>query len=197
MAISKTDLINKALTLCGAAPITNITDDTNNARTANRVYDISRRSVLSECCWTFATTRATLSLSADSMPWEYVDEAYVYIRPTTFIRIFDVSDSNAKWREEGDYIISDTASLGVKAVWDIDNPDKYSAAFMEALIDKLCSDISFMIINSSTKAESFLSKYEKVSLPKALSENGQTGTQQVPKDDAWELAKYSNGNTDA
>jgi hypothetical protein len=193
MSVSKTSLINKALTLCGAAPITNITDDTNNARIVNRVYEISRKSVLEECCWTFATTRCTLSLSADTYPWNYDDENYVYVRPSHVLRVFDVSDDSAVWREEGDYILSDTASLGIKGTYDLDDPSKYTSAFVEALIDKLCSDICFMILNSATKAEGFLKKYESVSLPKARSQNSQTGTQQVPKDDEWVKAKYANG----
>lgn len=196
MAISKTALINKALTIVGAAPITNIDDDSNNARVVSRVYDISRQSVLCECLWTFASTRCTLSLSAATMPWNYIDEAYVYVKPSHIIRIFDVSDNVAKWRVEGDYIVSDTSGLGIKGVYDLDDPAKYSPSFLEALIDKLCSDICYMIVNSASKAELFLKKYNDVSLPKAMSENAQTGTQQVPKDDAWELAKFTNGNSE-
>lgn len=193
--VSKTSLINKALTLCGAYPITNIDDDTNNARIANRVYEIARRSILSECCWNFAATRATLTLSAFTMDWSYSDEAYVYVRPSNVVRIFDVSDQYAVWREEGDYIISDTASLGIKYVFDLDSPEKYSSSFTEAFVDKLCSDVCYMIINSAKQAEAFVTKYEKISLPKAISENSQTGTQQTPRDDAWELSKYHNGNS--
>lgn len=192
MSVSKTSLINKALTLCGASPITNITDDTNNARICNRVYEISVKAVLTECRWTFATTRATLSLSADTMPWYHSGESYVYVRPSSCLRIFEVSDPDAVWREEGDYIVSDTSSLGIKYVYYHDDPSKYPAYFVEAFIDKLCSDISFMIINSATKAEAFLAKYTKVSLPKAMSANAQTGTHQEPNDNEWVLAKLGN-----
>jgi hypothetical protein len=46
-----------------------------------------------------------------------------------------------------------------------------------------------MILNSKSVAQSYLEKYEKVSLPKARSENSQVGTQQYLKDDEWVLAK--------
>jgi hypothetical protein len=197
MSVSQTSLINKALTLCGASPITNITDDTNNARIANRVYEISLKAVLTECRWTFATTRATLSLSADTMPWYHSGESYVYVRPSTCLRIFETSDQQAVWREEGDHIISDTNGLGIKYVYYHDDPSKYPAYFVEALIDKLCSDVSYMIINSASKAEAFLGKYAKVSLPKAMSANAQTGTHQQPLDDEWTMAKLGNGGNQA
>jgi hypothetical protein len=197
MAVTKTSLVNKALTLCGAAPITNITDDTENARIVNRVYEISRRSILTECRWNFATTRTTLSLSADSMAWLYTNEVYVYVRPADALRIFGVSDDRTEWREEGDYIIADTTGLGIRYVYDHDNPAKYPPKFLDAFIDKLCSDICFMILNSAPKAQAFLEKYKKVSLLNAVSENGQTGVQQYLRDDAWEKAKYFNTNPEA
>lgn len=194
MAVTKTSLVNKALTLCGAAPITNITDDTNNARIVNRVYEISRKAILTENRWNFATTRTTLSISAETMPWLYINEAYIYVRPADALRIFGVSDEQASWREEGDLIISDTASLGIRYVYDHDVPSKYPPKFLEAFIDKLCSDISFMILNDGRKAKAFLEKYEKVTLIKAQAENSQTGVQQFVKDDAWENSKYQNFN---
>lgn len=197
MAVSKVSLTNKALTLCGATPITSLDDDTNNARIANRVYEISRRSILTECMWSFATTRVTLAVSSESMAWDYSEEAYVYVRPADVLRIFDVSDQYATWRVEGDYILSDTNNLGIKYVYDHDDPSKYPPQFTEAFSDKLCSDISYMIINSAPKAEAFLAKYNTVSLPKAMAENSQIGTQQVPRDDAWDLARLSNGTSDA
>jgi len=197
MAVTQTSLINKALTLCGAAPITNITDDTNNARIANRVYEIARQSILSECKWTFAVTRTSLSVSAVDMAWDYPDETTVYVRPADVLRIFDVSDDEAEWRVEGDYIIADTTGLGILYVYDHNNPSKYPPKFLEAFIDKLCSDVCFMITNSATKAAAFMEKYNKVSLPKAMAENSQTGVHQVMKDDAWERAKDFNTNPTA
>ncbi len=197
MAITKTSLVNKALTLVGANAITNIDDETQNARVVSRVYEISLKSILSECKWNFATKRKLLSLSEETVEWYYTNEAYVYTRPTDCIRIFGTNDDSAEWREEGDYILADVAGLGIVYTYYLDSPGKYPPSFTEAFIDKLCSDISYMIINSITKAESFLEKYLRVSLPKAMAENAQIGTQQYLKDDAWELAKDSNGSLDA
>jgi hypothetical protein len=50
-----------------------------------------------------------------------------------------------------------------------------------------------MILNSATKAQAFLEKYEKASLPAARSANSQTGTHQTPNDDEWLGSKYYNG----
>lgn len=195
MAISKTELINKSLTLVGANAITNIDDDTNNARIVSRVYEISLRSILSECKWNFATQRELLAEVDTDLEWYYTGETYIYQKPINCIRIFGVNDEDAMWREEGDYIISDTADLGIIYVKYVEDSTKFPASFIEAFCDKLCSDICFMVINSASKAEAFLQKYESVTLPKARAENSQTGVQQVAKDDAWERVKDGAGDT--
>jgi hypothetical protein len=111
MAISKTSICNKALTLVGANPIVSIDDDSQNARILNRVYEIALKSILSECKWNFAIKRHTLVESTETIDWDYDDEAYVYVRPADVVRIFGTNDDDAVWREEGDLIISDTAAL--------------------------------------------------------------------------------------
>ena len=63
-----------------------------------------------------------------------------------------------------------------------------------AFIDKLCSDVAYHIINSVPKAEAFLAKYHKVSLPAAMAENSQTGAHQEVRDNAWVDAKGGDGN---
>ncbi len=195
MAVTKTSLVNKALTLTGANPITNIDDSAQNARVVNRVYEISLKSILSECKWNFATKRRLLSLSANTMAWTYTNEVYVYTKPAEVIRIFGTNDDDAEWREEGDYIISDTAGLGIIYTYYLDTPAKYPPAFLEALIDKLCSDIAYMILNSNTVASGFLEKYHKVSLPKATAIDAQIGKQQYVKDDAWVRSMDQDGST--
>lgn len=197
MATSKVEIINKGLTLVGAAPIVNIDDNSNNAKIASRVYALSLASVLSACKWNFATKRALLSRLTDTVEWYYTGENIVYQKPTDMVRIFGTNSPSATWREEGDYIISDTPGLGLLYVCLLDVPSKYSIDFIDALVDRFASDIAYALVNSQTLGEKFLQKYEKLSLPKAMSLNSQSGTQQTLQDDAWELAKYSNVNPNA
>lgn len=199
MTVSTLTLVNKALIICGARVLSDYDEDTQNGRVVRAVYDLSRRSILSECKWSFSLSRATLTVTVatTAIGWFRADESYAYSRPAAAIRIFGVDDDNAIWRTIGDYVLADTASLGVEYAFDEEDVSKYLPKFVEALIDKLCADVSFMILNSATKAAGFMEKYEKVSLPKAMAENSQTGVQQYVKDDAWEMAKYSNANPSA
>jgi len=190
MALSKTDILNKALTLVGASPIINIDDASTNARVMNRVYEGALRSLLSECKWNFATKRALLSLTTEELAWNDTGEIFVYIKPTDMIRIYGTNTPNARWREEGDYIVSDSEGLGLRYVYYLDSPSKYPAYFIEAFIDRLCADVAYTIVNSSSLGEKFVSLYQKISLPKAMAANSQTGIQQEMNDSAWELSRY-------
>ncbi len=192
--VSKINIINKGLTLVGAAPITSLDDDSNNAKVANRTYPLSLRAILAECKWNFATKRALLSLLSVDLAWYEPGEGYVYQRPNDCIRVFETNSKMATWREEGDYIISDTQGLGIRYTWYIDTPGKYSAEFIDALTDKFASDIAYALVNSSTLGEKYKKLYETVSKPKAMSVNSQGGTQQEQQDDAWVNAKYCDNN---
>ena len=195
MAISKTEICNKALTLIGAEPITSITDSAENAQVANRVYDLSLKSILSEAPWVFALKRELLARSAETLAWYDQNETIVYAKPNDMIRSFRANDKNAVYRRVGELIVSDTTGLGLEFTYYLDTPSKYTTSFIEAFVDKLCSDMAFMILNSKTVAGGFLDKYEKVSLSKAMAENAQIGTPVSMQDDSWTLAKF--GATDA
>ena len=187
-------ICNHALVLCGASPITALSDDTPNARALNAVFENSRKSFLTECRWTFSLTRSSLAtVATTTFPWLHDEEAYAFTRPSNCLRIWQMSDIEAIWREEGDYIISNTPSLGTLHTFDHSDIGLWRQKSVEAFIDKLCADICFMILNSATKAQAFLEKYEKVTLPKAMAEDSQTGTHQEIQDDYWLKSKYGNG----
>ena len=191
---STTSVVNYALVLCGATTITAITDDTPNARALNTVYEISRKNFLTDNQWLFSTTRSTLSTVATStIAWFHNEESYVYTKPSTALRIWELSERHAVWREEGDYIISDSAGLGAKWAFDQTDLSKWSPYAIEAFSYKLASDIAFMIMNSATKAKALKEYYQSSALPDAMSKNSQTGTFQSVIDDEWEAAKYLNG----
>lgn len=188
-------IINHSLVLCGASPVTAITEDSVNGRALNAVYENARKGFLTECRWTFSLTRSSLATSATTMAWLHDEESYVYDRPTSALRIWEMSDIYAIWRQEGQYIISNTASLGTLHTIDHTEVGLWTPKAVIAFIDKLCSEICFQILNSGTKAQAFLEKYEKVSLPTAMAEEAQTGTHQTVNDSEWLLSKYGqNGN---
>ena len=189
-------ICNRALVLCGASPITSLTEDSTNARALNAIYEFERKAMLTDCRWTFALTRSSLATSATVMSWLHDDESYVFTRPDA-LRIWEMSDYEAIWREEGSYIISNTSTLGCLYTIDHTEVGLWRHKFVEAFVDKLCAAIAYTIVNSKTLAEAFTEKYNKISLPNAMAEDSQTGTHQEVTDDAWLKAKLGGGGNSA
>ena len=186
----KVTIVNRALSLLGAEPITNLTDNTREAEIASRIYDESRKSILSECLWNFAAKRDTLNLSTDTLDW-YKDQAnFVFQLPSDIIRIFGVSSNNINWRIEQQYLIADTNEIGIIYVFNQTDTTKFSASFVDAFADKLAADMCYAILNSNTESKLLLEKYDGVSLPKAMAENSQVGTPAQIIDDLWVNSKY-------
>jgi hypothetical protein len=186
----KTTIVNRALSLIGAEPINNLTDDTPEASIANRIYEESRRSILSECLWNFATKREALNQVVETLPWTLDGVQNVFQLPADRIRIFGVSSRGATWRIEQDRLITDVTDIGIIYVFNLEDTTKFSSSFTDAFADKLAADMCYSTLNSGTNAMKMLEKYEGVSLPKAMAENSQEGTAAQVRDDLWSYAKY-------
>jgi hypothetical protein len=186
----KVTIVNRALSLLGAEPITNLTDDTPDANIANRFYDQSRVSVLEECLWNFAAKRAELNIAVVTPAWIKDGLNYTFQIPSDVIRIFGISSDNISWRLEGEIIYADSDELGILYVYDLEDTTKFSASFTDAFADKLAADMAYSVNNSTTSARELLEKYQGVSLPRAMSQNSQVGTPQSVDDNLWVYAKY-------
>jgi len=197
MATSKTKIVNRSLMRVGARPVTNIeTDDTEEARIINNLYDIALENILSETLWTFAKKRALLTTTTDTVPFNVDEERLnkVYQRPTDCIRIFHVNDTAADWYEEEDKIVSDTAGLGIVYTFRNENPATYKSYFVTALSDLLASEIAYALLNSTSKSQEMLEVYERISLPKAKAQNAQTGKARGLNDDYWLNSRHGGPN---
>lgn len=188
---SKVDIINRALSNLGARSITSPDENTKNANVMRLYYVESLRDVLSECLWTFATKRVLLNQLDEDPAWTTNQLNYVYQRPEDCIRIFGWNNTDSIVREEEDKVLSDGDGLGLLYVFYQEDTTKFSSKFVSALADKLASDASFMILNSSTKAVVLLEKYENITLPNAMAENAQISTPETPDDNDWLVAKYA------
>lgn len=186
----KVTIVNRALSLLGAEPITALTEGTPEADIANRMYDESRRAILSETLWNFAKKRVLLNEIDEDPAWQLDQVRNIFQLPSDIIRIFGISDRNAIWLIEQDRLLANVNEIGIIYVFNLEDTTKFSASFTDAFADKLAADMCYQVINSNTEAKLLLEKYDGVSLPKAMTENSQEGTPPEILDDLWTLAKY-------
>ena len=198
MAFDKTPIVNRALVKLGSRRIINLDDDdTEESNTALDLYDMALEMILSETLWTFATKRVLLATLDKEIVFATDKESglnFTYQRPPDVIRIFSTNDEGAYYKEEGDTIVSDTTGLGIIYVFRNENTATYPPHFAQALSDLMAAEMSFPLLNSKSKTESLGEYYERVSLPKAISQNAQIGTPKELNDNYWLNARFAGAN---
>lgn len=189
--VSQVSIINRALEKIGCKPITNITDNTEEARSANRVWEQVRKDMLCEGNWTFAIKRENLNTVTDTIDWERDSMDYIFQLPSDFVKMVGVSDRRAIWTIEGDKLITDYDEIGIKYIYDLTDVIKFSSLFIEAMTDKLAAEMAFGLTSNPEVASYYRERYDNVSLPKALSTDSiGSGTPLGIDDGNWVESKF-------
>ncbi len=130
--------------------------------------------------------------------------ARVYTLPTGYLRAFQIT-GGASFQTENmiitgasgavatAVILSDTASLKMKYVYQCDDPTLYTSEFAKALWTRLAYELSFFISEGDKKRESLLVEYNNIWLPKAKSIDSAQGTPIQPNVYEWEQARLGSG----
>lgn len=198
MAQDKVKIANLALRKIGAKRISAFTDDTPEARIIDEVYDDIRDEVLAQGIWGFAQKRAALAQLSETIPADWDGVSYVYALPTDFIRLNFYSDlaANVQIEHLADQmvILSNVSGLEIKYTFRNDNPATYFQNFTSALVQRLAAEICFPLTQAVKKAEALQNKYDKDTLPMALSTDSQQGTPAEPIQGEWECARNMAGS---
>lgn len=89
MALSRTQVINRALQFIAADTISDPNEDTISARAAKLEYDAVVKAELSAYPWAFAKTQVQLAADADAPLFKF---AYSYTLPVDFLRLVELAD---------------------------------------------------------------------------------------------------------
>lgn len=118
------EISNLALGHLGCERIASLADDNNRAKLCNDFLNISRKHTLELGHWDFAIKRATLTSNATpAFEW-----TYQYDLPDDLIHIISEYEE-AEYKIEGAYILSDSPTLKLKYIYEIDEDVKRSATF--------------------------------------------------------------------
>lgn len=170
--MNKIDVCNAALARCGAEQIVTIDDDTKRAKVIKAQYEITLKELLNDSPWNFAIARVELTDSGQEVLFGF---GYKYALPEDCIRVLEL-ENKSPYRVEDGYIVCDTAELiKIKYVKFVDDPSKYSGAFVKAFSLKLAEDISYILVQSASLQQSIAQEAERY-LRKARSMNSQEGT---------------------
>ena len=150
MALSLTEIANRALDAIGADNIAGIDDQTKPAALCNRLLGPLTQDLLRRHPWRFAMTRASLPALAGAPVWGF---AYAYAVPSDCLRVhrIDTDDPNQPWGVEAGAIVTDAgAPLNILYIANITDVGRFDPLFTTALALALARDIAKPISNDTS-----------------------------------------------
>lgn len=160
---SSTDICNLALDLLSAGTISDVENPSSATEEfMARWYEQTRRRLLREHPWNFATRRAVLAADATAPPFGYTTQFSV---PADFIRLLYVvqnSSVDAEIPANSDYYkleggkiltsgeITDNGALRIKYIYDMKSVSAFDPMFIEVLAYDLAIAIAFKVKEGNT-----------------------------------------------
>lgn len=186
-ALSKTAVINAALSLAELGRISSPGDDDPRAREAAKHYDHVRQAVLELHPWNFAYTRASIAANATTPVFGW---KYAYPVPTDYLKLWKVQNAgrDSRWameRHEGlRCIMTDLASpLKIGYGADVTATGQWSPLFAQAVIGQLAGLIASKLGDRGDVERS--RKFFEDALRQARRADSQEGIPEQPGDPDW------------
>ena len=170
MPTSDTEVVNESLTLLGETAITVLTENTDRARTMNRLYLPALDQALRSHDWNFARMRAMLARVAAVPEFGY---SFMYQLPqnplclrvlTTNltateaweIETFITADGSAEYR----VIVTDATALEIRYIARVEAPTLWDPLFADAFVHELARRAAYPITRNATLVESLRGETE-------------------------------------
>lgn len=171
MAASEAEIVNSALAKVGGGRVIALTDDTPHARLMSEQYPKVRDDLLRGHPWNFAIVRTLLAATTTSPAYKYT---YQYRVPADCVRVLDIDSQDFEWEREGQYIVTDSNSLGIRYVRRVTEVGLFDSNFCEVLATKLAADVCYALTQSTSLKELLMKEYTQ-KLREARSFDGQEG----------------------
>ena len=157
----ETDVINVALRLIGATPITSLTDGSPSANAADDIYVDLRDDLTRSHNWNFATKRVKLAKSATTPIFEF-DNAYPL--PADWIKTVSVHDNDGGYGtvfyrmeivNNQRSILASREEIWLRYVFRLTDPNVMSSDFRRAFELALARDLAIPLAASNTLQETY------------------------------------------
>ena len=179
---SEVQIANLALGWLGGNLITSLDDDSKEAKLAKANFDFARDAVLEDHAWTFAAGRAVILPDLTTPEFEYSTR---FLVPIDSIRVLTVDTNpngynDASWAKEENYILLNAQKIYMRYTKRITDPNRFTAAFTQALAQRIAADIAIPLTESRSMQQTHWSLYIG-KLEAAAATDGMQGRNQVMK----------------
>lgn len=189
--MSETSICNMALTSLGAPRILDtITEETEQARKCNAIFDDLRDQELSSFPWGFATEMVAPAKVSGTPLYDYT---YIYQKPSDCLRIYRNQYPEHSFKVVGDKIYSGESPFRIEYIKQVTDTSMFSGEFINVLVARLKFELSYSFTNSSTLPMRLFDLYkDQRRMAWAVESQGRQTPGSV-QDDRWVNAR--NGGT--
>lgn len=170
---SQVELCNLAIRDLGGNSISQITENTKEAKLCNDYWNELVDELLEEYCWDFAKVWVALALDAT---YVFVDDRYLYAYalPSNYIKMSD-TELGYNYEIRGQHIVTNEEDAEIEYIQRMTDVTKWPVHFRKAFVSLLRSRIAFGLARKGTDPKEWVLKYEQLDLPAAKTKDAQTG----------------------
>lgn len=181
-----TRICNSALAKIGAARITGLEEASKNASLCAELYDKCRDDLLRAHSWNFAMARAKLARLSEAPDF---GPAHAYALPADWIRCVSAhaspdGRSTLAYRIEGSSLLSDADDVYLRYVRRVEDANRMTADFREALACLLARELAVPIAQSNSLEEKLEARF-RTRLRRARTTDGLEDTSEPMPLGAW------------
>lgn len=182
MALTNVAICNMAFTRIGTNRISSLTQDTENARIANLLYDFIVDEVLASYPWPCAITRASFAQLTTTPAYEY---AYEYQLPSNpyCLKVLSVYPTG-DYKVEGRKLLTDLSSVSARYIGRLTNASDFSPYVTRVLVAKLAVEFSGRIANALNLKRVLEAEYN-LEFARAKVASGQSGYPEDEGNNDW------------
>jgi len=184
--MSNVDICNQALTFLAADRITSLTQNSENARRCNAIFEQTRDEVLRGHPWNFAMERVSLAVLDDEPTYEF---SVAYQLPADCLRVVSTNTTDMEYKIEGRKLLCDYTGVKIRYIKRIEDPVQFDANFIEALAAKIATKLAYAITESKTLFDASVKWYAEI-MADARSADAQEGTPDEYRDGDWLDARW-------
>lgn len=165
--MTDTDICNMALSNIGKGTISNMEEETENARACKLYYDPTRRQILREFTWGFAHRIERLALVDEKVP----GYDYVYSYPAECLKINRLMEQIPNYRERHLWdivnignstkaIVCQVENAYIDYTWDVRDPNIFDDIFVQAFTELLTSKIAMRLTGNPQMMQNAYQLYQ-------------------------------------
>jgi hypothetical protein len=155
--ISTVSIVNQAYQELGAKSIASFDEGSTNSILAKSVFDNSRRKLLGDHTWSFATTQLQLAREVGTPVFKF---NFSYSLPADMLYLLEVEDG-ADYDLVENSLLTNLKTVKVSYVRDEEDVSRWSAAFVEAMVSYLRYKFAYAKTGSAEEEERSFAIFEK------------------------------------